>query len=267
MLRLGFIPLAETEELRADLDAFAAALGDALGLKLWPLFAPNYGSLLRSLEEGIAQIAWVPPLLAARAVTSGKVVPTAVAVRGGASVFSSVLFAKRGTALKGPSYLSGARVAWVDPESAGGYILMSAHLKSLGIDPQVAFADQQFLRTHEAVARAVAEGRADVGATYLTRQVGTETIASVGWRTVGEDDAFDVLDEVKDIPADFLGVHKALAPRVAEFQASLIGDDRVEKLAARIFQTEGFARPTAEYLEALNKLFGSHGGIKQSAAH
>jgi phosphonate transport system substrate-binding protein len=254
LLRLGFIPLADTEELRADVDAFAASLSEALGDPVRPLFAPDYKSLLTALEQNIAQIAWVPPIVAARAVRSGKVLPAAVAVRGGASAYTSALFARSGSPIAKLADLDGLRAAWVDHDSAAGYVVIRAALEAAGVDLQRTFKEETFLRTHEAVARAVIERRADVGATYLTYQTGTRSIARAGWREVAGDDQFRIVAEAGPIPADFFGVHKSLAgARLELLQSSLVDarQNHAKSLASKLFQTDGFIRPMAEHLASL----------------
>ncbi|HVY45183.1 MAG TPA: PhnD/SsuA/transferrin family substrate-binding protein [Minicystis sp.] len=258
VLRLGFIPFADSEALRAEVDAFADALGEAMGDRMVPLLAPDYKSLLTALEKNIAQLAWVPPVVAARAVRGGHVLPAAVAVRGGASAYASALFAKADAPIAGPKDLDAARVAWVDKDSAAGYLVARAGLRGADVDLARAFRAEMFLGSHKAVARAVLEGEVDVGATYLTRGEGG-TIVRAGYRELqGADDArFKIVFEAGPIPADFFGVHETLAgARLEALQRALVDapGDRVSTLAAKLFQTDGFARPSDEHAAALAAL-------------
>jgi phosphate/phosphite/phosphonate ABC transporter binding protein len=263
VLRLGFIPVADSEALRADVEDFAEALGASIGDRVKPLLAPDYKSLLTALERNIAQIAWVPPVLAARAVRGGKVVPAAVAVRSGASAYSSALIARAGSPITKLDDLASLRAAWVDRDSAGGYLVIRAALAAAGVELSRAFDSDSFVGTHEEVARAVLERKADVGATYFTCHPGTKSIARAGWRDVADDDAFRIVFSAGPIPADFLGVHASLAgARLEAIQRVLVGGDgaggdngdQVRRIARRLFQTDGFARPTEEHLTSLETL-------------
>src|SRR5262249_53219424 len=150
--------------------------------------------------------------------------------------------------------LEGLRAAWVDHESAGGYLVIRGALRAAGVDPDRAFTEQSFLRTHDAVARAVLERRVDVGATFLTYQAGTRSIARAGWRDVASDDNFRVIAEAGPIPADFLGVHKSLAgARFDLIQSSLVDAQptHTRRMGTRLFQTDGFVRPKPEHLASL----------------
>jgi phosphonate transport system substrate-binding protein len=265
VLRLGFIPLADSEHLRAEVDAFAAALSTAMGDTVRPLFAPNYQSLLTSLEQNIAQIAWVPPVIAARAVRSGVVLPAAVALRGGASSYATALFSRSGAPFSNAQDLERVRAGWVDKQSAGGYLVIRAALVEAGVDVERAFADESFLGTHEAVARAVLDRKIDVGATYVTYHPGTKSVARAGWREVGGDDEFRVVTQAGPIPADFFGVHKSLAgARVELLQRALVDGSPVAARAAAmtLFQTDGFVRPTDEHKAALEGLLANVDSVR-----
>jgi phosphonate transport system substrate-binding protein len=62
--------------------------------------------------------------------------------------------------------LQGTRAAWVDRDSASGYVMPRRGLADSGLDLRTAFAEQRFCGSHEAVVRTVVSGRADFGATY-----------------------------------------------------------------------------------------------------
>jgi phosphonate transport system substrate-binding protein len=55
------------------------------------------------------------------------------------------------------------RAAWLDPQSASGYLFPRVELLALG----VTFSNEQFFLAPERVALAVLSGDADVGASYL----------------------------------------------------------------------------------------------------
>src|SRR5262249_10301955 len=127
----------------------------------------HYQGLLDAMQEGSIDFAWLPPVVALRAMGRLQVVPIALPVRGGVSVYSTALFARSGSRLKNPSDIVGVRAAWVDRQSAAGYIVIRSHLQSLGVNLDRAFRDNLFMGTHDQVVRAVLRGEADVGATFL----------------------------------------------------------------------------------------------------
>ena len=123
--------------------------------------------LLSAFEQGIVQFAWVPPIPAARGVDRGVMVPVAVAVRSGSTSYNAALIAKKQGPIRGIEDLHDLRAAWVDRESAAGYVVIRAALRAAGVSLVSAFRDETFLRSHAEVSRAVGDGRADVGATFF----------------------------------------------------------------------------------------------------
>ena len=84
--------------------------------------------------------------------------------------------------------------------SASGYVVPRVGLAAVGVDPRVAFAEERFWHSHEAVVRAVVAGRADFGATYAGVGPGGE-ITRGSWMDVqGADEAVRVLVQLRCNP-------------------------------------------------------------------
>ena len=261
VLRVGIIPFADNETMHARVAGFCAALGEALGMPVELDRAPDYRSLVESLEDGDVSVAWVPPVVAARGVRSGTIRPAALAVRNGAAGYSTALITPSGSAIKKPADLRGARAAWVDDGSAGGYLVIRAALREAGVDFGSAFATEEFMHSHAAVARAVIDGQADVGATYFNFHPGTTEIARAGWkdvpRAVGN---VRILAHAGPIPSDFLAVHHAVEQQIYQrLQLALIDGHppRVLALAKQLFGADAFAEPTNEHMAMLRGLLAS----------
>jgi phosphonate transport system substrate-binding protein len=255
VFRLGISPARDPSTTREAALALVDALAELLRREVELHWAPDYRSLVATLSTGGAQLAWLPPLAAAEAVDRRAVRPVAVAVRGGRSTYGSALFARAGSPIRTTSDLCGVRAAWVDVQSAGGYAAIRASLRGRGVRLVDAFGDETFLRSYVAVAAAVLDGRADVGATFLER-VG-EGVLDAGWRTVATDDAFQVVAECASIPSDFFGVHAD----VTDADLALLGGAFVDarparphRLAKELSGADRFCRPTAAWSAGLHDL-------------
>jgi len=191
--------------MRARLFAFCAALGRAIGAPAEPRDFDDYPSLLDAMGAGGLDLAWLPPIVAMRAAAGGRALPIALPVRRGVASFHSALFAPVGSAIQRPPDLAGARVAWVDRQSASGYLLIRAALRAQGVELEHAFAEEHFFGSHEAVVRAVLEGTADVGATYLHHDSAGSGIWRAGWG----DANVHIVARVGPIPSDVIaaGIH------------------------------------------------------------
>jgi phosphonate transport system substrate-binding protein len=255
-LRVGLIPFRDP----ALGEAFAAALSDVLGTPVDVHVAADYRGLVAALEQGLVQLAWVPPLMAARGVREGTIVPSVVTLRNGTTSYSACLFSLRAGGPDDLSKLRGARAAWVDRESASGYVVIRAHLRSLGMRLVDAFGDEIFVRSHADVGRAVRERAVDVGATFLSFRSGSDEIDRAGWREGGLDDRdVQVLAHAGPIPSDVLALHPTLASVRALLQTALV-DARpasVHLAAKALLHADGFARPTEAHLLMLRTLLAS----------
>src|SRR6185436_3814664 len=108
-------------------------------------------------------IAWLPPVIAQRAAARGRTIPIALPIRGGTSSFHSALFTRAGSRLRSSQDLERVRAAWVDRQSAAGYLVIRAQIRAQGVNLERAFASEVFLGSHEAVVKAVSAGDVDVG--------------------------------------------------------------------------------------------------------
>lgn len=242
---------------REHVDAFCRALGAVTGLDVTGIALWHYHRLLEAMEMGDVDLAWLPPILAAQATYDGRAVPLAVPVRGGVSSYSTALFVQERSPVRTPQDLVGARAAWVDRQSVSGYLLIRAHLRSLGVTPERVFTSDQFLGSHEAVVRAVLDNSADVGATFihLDERPGRRGpgILRAGWG----DARVRVIAHAGPIPSDVIAASARLGAGEARLvqEALLHGQDAALRGASqRLLGAEVFTAPVEGHLKGLAQL-------------
>lgn len=213
----GFAPSVEGDRTRQALVDLCRVLGDAVGLDVAPMRVASYGALERAILEGRASFGWFPPVILARLELSGRVVPIAQCVRGGAASYHACLFAHANSRLGSLEDVKGVRAVWVDRSSAAGYVFPRLLLAANGVDPATAFSQETFAQSHAEVVRAVVEGSADVGATFATIQADGR-IARGGWTDPDGTNPrpIKVLGTFGPIPNDAMAASTALAPEVRE---------------------------------------------------
>lgn len=257
-LRIGLIPPGEGKSAIALREAFVSSLTDALGEPVEAHDAADYRSLAAALTTGVAHLGWMPPLVAARALRSGQVQAAVVVVRNGMTSYSTCLVTLAKSNLLALSDLTGTRAAWVDRESTSGYLLIRAALRAEGIAPVSAFSEELFVRSHTEVARALIDGRADVGATFLSFQSGTREIARAGWRAAGlDDDEVRVLLHAGPIPSDVFLVNNAISGSHLKALQAALADARpalTHQLAKELLHADAFVRATTDHTAMLEDL-------------
>jgi phosphonate transport system substrate-binding protein len=198
MIRVGVGPIAAGSERQAlrdrARDVLAGVLGDAVSLEA----SPTYVELGKTL--GAVDVVWLPPALCVRALDQGMTLLLA-SVRDAGTQYHGALFVPSASVRYRPEDLEGLRVAWVDPDSCGGYLFPRAALVERELDPNALFKEEKMLGSHRAVVRAVEAGEADCGATYLNSMLDGSTQA--GWTREGKSAMRAVLVS-RPIPADAL---------------------------------------------------------------
>ena len=140
---------------------FAAALSAKTGRQVRVHVAEDYAALLRGLVTGGIELGWMPPFLVAAAAEQGATL-CAVCERNGSLTYRSAIVVRKDGALRTLDDLVGVRAAWVDRQSASGYVFPRLHLVAGGVDPKRAFASETFYGSPRAALSAVADGQADL---------------------------------------------------------------------------------------------------------
>lgn len=254
-LGVGIALTTDPQMARGLLEQFCLALGDATGIEVRPRGVASYSRLLAQIERGDVDLVWLPPIPALRATASGQVVPIALPVRNGESSYRAALFGRADARLwQAAEDVLGAKAAWVDPESAAGYIIIRAHFAQLGVDLDRAFAENLFLGSHAAVAEAVMSGRCDVGATFAYFDA-SGRVRRAGWGSAN----VRVIAHAGPIPNDIIAARRGLSSLLVRMVQSALVDVQNAELreAARaLLAAEAFEVPAPEHLEPLRRLLG-----------
>jgi phosphonate transport system substrate-binding protein len=160
------------------LSALCRAASTACESEVIPRSFTSYAELARAIATGDVDVVWTPPIAAALWVEQGIVDFMALPMRAGKLFYHTAFIQRRGAG-KTLDKLRGSRVAWVDMQSASGYLVPRIHLASLGHDPSSFFGEEGFHKTHRAVVDAVVNGQADVGATYC--QLDGKKVVTAAW--------------------------------------------------------------------------------------
>lgn len=238
---------------RAQLDEICAGLAAEIRLPVTGVGVWYYHRLVEAMDIGHVDVAWLPPIPAAQAMSTGLAVPIALPVRSGVTSYSTALFTRVDAAFRTVHDLSGVRAAWVDRQSASGYLLIRAHLRALGVDLERAVAADHFTGSHEEVAAAVIDGSADVGASFVYLDPADERPVRAAW---GEG-RVRVLALAGPIPADVIAVSARLDPaRVDRVRRAFISGThpRLRAAARSLLGAEAFAAPRPGHLDAVAAL-------------
>ncbi len=173
-LRIGLLGGENTSSRLARYDNFQHLLQETLGIpvKLYP--AADYAGVMQAMGAGQLDLAEFSPSAFAGAWLDCKCVePTVVPLEKDGTVFYvSVMLTRKDSGITSIDQMKGHSLAWADPNSASGYLIPSASLKSSGIDlaDGAYFSRTGFAGGHEQGIIAVLNKQYDACVTWTSGQ-------------------------------------------------------------------------------------------------
>ena len=254
---LTFAIASSAPEAEGLLALCCGELARELSRPVRPRVLPSYAALRDEVEAGRAQIAWAPPRVAIDLEDAGLASIELCSVRGGQIAYHAAIFTRHASPIEKLSDLRGSHAAWVDAESAAGYLLPRLELRAQGLDPETLFGKESFLGTHARVAIAVLSGEADVGGTYLSLDPRTRRPVSAGWLSAGAGiNGALILATVGPIPSDTIVFSRRIPPeQKGDLVAKVLGlPPLLPEVVGRLLGAEGFERASPAHFEALRAL-------------
>ena len=254
-IAVGIALTTDPDKSRGLLDEFCRCLSDAAGIEVTAHGMWHYHHLLEELQEQQLDLVWLPPLLALRATAKRYCTPLALRVRHGVSTYSTALFSGPDSPIRNVADLKGASVGWVDRQSASGYLIIRASLRSKNVDIDEAFCDEKFLGTHDAVVDAVLSGEVDVGATfvYCDQDASSGAPKAAGWG----DAAVQTICIAGPIPSDIIAANARMNDETKQLiRAALVEAKHPElaRAACELLGASAFVAPGKAHLDELQKL-------------
>jgi ABC-type phosphate/phosphonate transport system substrate-binding protein len=179
-----------------------------------------------------------------------------VVQRANSAGYHSALFVRAESGLRRVQELSRATVAWVSEQSASGYCVPRWHLRSQGVDLAATFGQELFFPNHEAVARAVCRGDADVGATHVAMDPISGHVASAPWQPLTKSGpTIRILLLVGPIPGDVIALRAAVASEARrQLTAALLALRPDDVAVGPLFNATSFEPVPEGHLALLRRL-------------
>jgi len=240
---------------RARGELLAAGLSQAVGRTLHVEIAADYADLTQRAQTGAVHLVWAPAMACAHLEHARAIYRV---VRHGRDHYRSALIARRDGHVS-LADLAGARAAWVDPLSLGGYLLAVEHLQGRGLDPKAELGEQVFHGSHPAALAALLAGDADLSAISVAAE-GDDQIAEAIALHVGRagPDHLHALVVTRAVPSDALALTSGLSEDEAEeIRSRLFPDPEGGRGASALclaMEGEGFVRARASDYESLRSL-------------
>lgn len=208
-LSFGLVAPPLSSETITRFDELAGVLRAAGSTELRSRAAASYQDLARSVRDGSSDIAWLPPV--AYAWLAEAVTPIGSIVREGRTSYAAAVLVREDSPYRSIADLQGVRAGWVDPWSAGGYVVPRLELAKAGHDPRTLFREEAFHGSHDNALFALQRGECDVVGTYAHPPREGESEARGPWSKL-RDVHVRIIQVFGTIPSDVIAVRRNLPP-------------------------------------------------------
>ena len=171
-VRFGLIPAIAPERMHAEFQPVADYLGEKIHRPVELVIAKDYAEISGLIRSRKVDFAVLFPLAYAQAEAAiPGVTLIGCSVRQGKPAYHGYLITRAEGGPRNLAALRGKRIGFVDKGSTSGYlypvqVLIDAGLISSGADLPRFFSEVKYLKSHDAVLKAVIDGTVDAGAVY-----------------------------------------------------------------------------------------------------
>lgn len=166
VLKMGFVPLNNSETLIEDVKPLADALSKKLGVKVEAFTASNYVGVVEGIGSGSVDFGFMPPFAYLLAKEQSNATPILTAKgRTGQPGYYSYLYTRKDSGINSIADIKGKKVAFVDPSSTSGYIYPGAMLVKGGLSLENDVTTQ-FSGGHDKSLQLLLNGDVDVIGSY-----------------------------------------------------------------------------------------------------
>ena len=166
VIKMGFVPLKNSEQLVEDVKPIADYLSQKMGVKVEAFTASNYIGVVEGIGSGSVDFGIIPPFSAvlAQKQSNAKPILTSKGISGKPG-YTAELYVRKDSGIKSLQDVKGKKVAFVDPSSSSGYIYPGAMLVKAGInlDKDISY---QFSGGHDKSLQLLLNKDVDVIATF-----------------------------------------------------------------------------------------------------
>jgi len=209
VLRFGLTPYLPKEQMRKQFSPLAEYLSKVLNIQVKLVFSKNYSSLAQLIKQGKIELAVLSPFAYVEAKKMhADLVPLVTHIADGSSTYVGYIVTRIGRGIENVRELKDKTFAFVDRQSASGFLYPQAYLAREGLVADEHFKKIRFAGNHAKVLEWVHKGYVDAGATY-------STALKLASGDVEAGSGFKVIAKTGRIPYDAYCASGAVDPKLA----------------------------------------------------
>ena len=259
VLRVGFVPSENVQQVAHNAQPIVKLLQERLGLEVQPFVAADYTGVVEALRANKLDIAFLTPASYVLAKDEAEVRVVLKSQRRGSPYYYAAIITRADSGIRTLEELRHKTFAFGDPLSTSGHIFPRKMFQEKGIDPVRDFKNVLYSGGHDATVLAVLNRKVDAGATFANFPDGKDAAWMQYLKDPEEQKKIRAIAYSEPIPADNLviGAHldPALALRIEEVFLELSRDAQGKKMLRDLYQIDGFVPATDRDYDSVREAF------------
>lgn len=250
----GVNPFTIPQIIRETYVPILENVAQKIGRKARVIIVSDYEALGRAMYNGTVDVGWFSPFAYVSAKKKGDLTPLVTPIVNHSASYTGLIISAKEKGYSSLEALKGTKFAFVDRQSASGYIYPRALLVQSGKIPETFFGETLFLGSHIHVIESVLEGVVDAGATYSTA---IETAKERGYPV----ERLTTLAQTESIPKDAIACRPGLSTELlARLQQSFLETSETDSACSRLLAKagiNGFTIARDQAYDVVRKVAGS----------
>src|ERR1051325_7238988 len=269
VLRVGFVPSENAQQVIQNAQPLIEILQKELGMEVQPFVATDYTGVVAALRGNKLDLAFLTPASYVMAKNEANVRVALKSERQGSPFYYAAIITRADSGIRTIEDLRGKSFAFGDPLSPSANVFPRKMFHEHGIDPVRDFKQVLYSGRHDATVLAVLNRKVDAGATYSNSPDSSDT----AWMRYLKDPAdvkrIRAIAFSEPIPADNLVVSGALDPKIVkkleQVFVELSRDAKGKEMLRDLYQIDGFVPATDQDYDSVREAFKEAGiQIKES---
>ena len=263
ILRVGFVPSEDAQQVIQNAQPIVEILQKQLGMEVQPFVATDYTGVVEALRGNKLDIAFLTPASYVLAKSEANVRVALKSERKGSPYYYAAIITRADSGIKSLEDLRGKTFAFGDPLSTSANVFPRKMFHDHGIDPVRDFKQILYAGGHDATVLAVLNGKVDAGATYANSPDNQDTAWMRYLKKPEDIKKIRAIAFSEPIPADNLVLNGSLDERIAkkveEIFLTLSRDPQGKKMLRDLYQIDGFVPASDKDYDSVRQAFAIAG--------
>jgi phosphate/phosphite/phosphonate ABC transporters, periplasmic binding protein len=259
VLRVGFVPAEDAQQVIQNAQPIVAILEKQLGMEVQPFVATDYTGVVEALRGNKLDIAFLTPASYVLAKNEANVRVVLKSERKGSPYYYAAIITRADSGIKTLEDLRGKTFAFGDPVSTSANVFPRKMFHERGIDPVRDFKQILYSGGHDATVLAVLNGKVDAGATYANSPDNNDTAWMRYLKNPEDVKKIRAIAFSEPIPADNLVINGSLdertAKKIEDTFIELSRDPKGKQMLRDLYQIDGFVPATDKDYDSVRRAF------------